>query len=74
MNLESLHAIAAMVAQQRSVEAVLETVVGALVDSSDLALARIWLTRPGDICGAPYHDYQKSAGDREIPVVVLEPK
>ena len=22
----------------------------------------------------PYHDYQKSAGDREIPVVVLEPK
>jgi len=39
-----------MVAQQRSVEAVLETVVEALVDSSDLALARIWLTRPGDIC------------------------
>ena len=50
MNLESLHAIAAMVAQQRSVDAVLETVVESLVDSSDLALARIWLTRPGDIC------------------------
>lgn len=50
LNLESLHAIATMVAQQRSVEAVLENVVEALVDSFDLALARIWLTRPGDIC------------------------
>ena len=50
MNLESLHSIATMVAQQRNVDAVLETVVESLVDSSDLALARIWLTRPGDIC------------------------
>ena len=50
MNLESLHAIATMVAQQRGVDSVLETVVESLVDSSDLALARIWLTRPGDIC------------------------
>ena len=51
MNLESLHAIATMVAQQRNVDAVLETVVESLVESSDLALARIWLSRPGDICG-----------------------
>lgn len=50
MNLESLHSIATMVTQQRNVDAVLETVVESLVDSSDLALARIWLTRPGDIC------------------------
>ena len=50
MNLESLHAIATMVAQQRSVEAVLETVVESLVDSSDLALARVWQNQPGDIC------------------------
>ncbi len=50
MNLDSLHAIAMMVAEQRSVDAVLETVVESLVDSSDLALARIWLTKPGDIC------------------------
>ena len=35
LNLESLHAIATMVAQQRSVEAVLENVVEALVDSFD---------------------------------------
>ncbi|MGI9458266.1 MAG: sigma 54-interacting transcriptional regulator [Aeoliella sp.] len=52
MNLESLHAIATMVAQQRGVDAVLKTVVESLVESSDLALARIWLTRPGDICVA----------------------
>jgi len=50
MNLESLHAINTMVAQQREVDAVLETVVESLVDHSDLALARIWLTKPGDIC------------------------
>lgn len=50
MNLESLHAIATMVAKQRAVGAVLETVVESLVDSSDLALARIWIARPGDIC------------------------
>jgi transcriptional regulator with GAF, ATPase, and Fis domain len=50
MNLESLQTIATMVAQQRSVNAVLEMIVESLVDSSDLALARVWLTRPGDIC------------------------
>lgn len=57
MNFESLQAIATMVAQQRSVNAVLELIVQSLVDSSDLALARIWLTRPGDIChGCPMLD------------------
>ncbi len=50
MNPESLHAIATMVAQQRNVESVLETVVESLVESSTLVLARIWLTQPGDIC------------------------
>jgi hypothetical protein len=50
MNLESLHAINTMVSQQREVDAVLESVVESLVDHSDLALARIWLTKPGDIC------------------------
>jgi transcriptional regulator with GAF, ATPase, and Fis domain len=50
MNLQSLQAIATMVAQQRSVRAVLELIVQSLVESSDLALARIWLTKPGDIC------------------------
>lgn len=50
MNLETLHAIATMVAQQRHMCDVLDTVVESLVESSDLALARIWLIRDGDIC------------------------
>ena len=50
INLESLHAIATMVARQREVNSVLETVVESLVENSDLALARIWLAHPGDIC------------------------
>ena len=50
MNLESLHAIATMVAQQRKLDSVLETVVQSLIEDSDLALARIWLVSPGDIC------------------------
>ncbi|MGI9516066.1 MAG: sigma 54-interacting transcriptional regulator, partial [Pirellulaceae bacterium] len=51
MNLESLHAIANMVAQQRKPTGVLDAVVESLVDNFDLVLARIWLKRPGDICG-----------------------
>ena len=54
MNLESLHAISTMVAQQRDLHAVLTTVVESLVESSDVALARIWLNRPGDICSECY--------------------
>ena len=50
MNLESLHAIATMVARQRNANDVLETVVKSLVENLDLALARIWLNQPGDIC------------------------
>ena len=50
MNLESLHGIATMVAQQRGLDTVLKSVVDSLAESSDLALARIWLSRPGDIC------------------------
>ena len=54
MNLDTLHAIALMVAQARSVDSVLETVVESLVDKSDLALARIWLVSQGDICPECY--------------------
>ncbi len=39
-----------MVAQKRSVGAVLNSIVGHLVEQLDLALARVWLVRPGDIC------------------------
>lgn len=39
-----------MVAQKRSIDAVLETIVASLVEQLDVALARVWLVRPGDIC------------------------
>lgn len=50
MSLESLHAIATMVAQERDLDAVLHTLVKSIVNQWDLALARIWLIEPGDIC------------------------
>ena len=37
-------------AQERSVDNVLKLIVDQLADQSDVALARIWLTAPGDIC------------------------
>ena len=50
LNPETLHAIATMVAQKRNVDAVLASIVESLVEQLDLALARVWLVRPGDIC------------------------
>jgi transcriptional regulator with GAF, ATPase, and Fis domain len=52
VNLESLHAIATMVSQQREVDAVLKTVVESLANDLNLAVATIWLSQPGDICKA----------------------
>ncbi|MDX2198756.1 MAG: sigma 54-interacting transcriptional regulator [Phycisphaerae bacterium] len=52
LNPETLHAIATMVAQKRSVSAVLATIVESLVEQLQLALARVWLVQPGDICDA----------------------
>ena len=50
LDLETLNAIATMVAQKRSVDAVLGTIVESLVEQLDVALSRVWLVRPGDIC------------------------
>ena len=50
MNLESLQAIALAVAQEHSVESVLNVVVDGLIQQSQIALARIWLIDKGDIC------------------------
>jgi len=38
------------IAQQRSLDAVLRVVVDRLAGEEHIALARIWLIRPGDIC------------------------
>lgn len=52
MTLESLQAILLAVAQERSLTTVLTTIVQELVTQEGVALARVWLTGLGDICGA----------------------
>jgi transcriptional regulator with GAF, ATPase, and Fis domain len=50
MELESLQALALEIAQERSVEEVLKKIVIGLTAQPGVALARIWLKGPGDIC------------------------
>jgi transcriptional regulator with GAF, ATPase, and Fis domain len=50
MNAESLQAVALAVAAERSVDRVLSQIVAGLVERSSVALARVWLIGPGDIC------------------------
>ena len=52
MNAEALQAIALAVAAERSVDRVLRQIVEGLVAQSGVALARVWLVAPGDICTA----------------------
>ena len=51
MNPEALQAIALAVAADTSVDHVLAQIVEGLVSRTDVALARVWLIAPGDICG-----------------------
>jgi transcriptional regulator with GAF, ATPase, and Fis domain len=50
MDLELLQAISVAVSQVRTVETVLKMIVDGLVEKAGLALARIWLIGPGDLC------------------------
>src|SRR5438128_2348660 len=50
MYMDSLQTIALAVAGERSLAVVLERIVSGLVEQPGMALARIWLVRPGDIC------------------------
>jgi transcriptional regulator with GAF, ATPase, and Fis domain len=52
MNPESLQAVSLALAQERSVDAVLRLVADGLASQSGVALARVWLIEPGDICEA----------------------
>ncbi len=52
MNLDALQAVALACAQARSLDRVLQEVVAGLVEQEEVALARIWLEGPGDICSA----------------------
>jgi transcriptional regulator with GAF, ATPase, and Fis domain len=50
MELESLQKVSLTIAQERSVEAVLQQIVEGLVAQPGVALARLWLKGLGDIC------------------------
>jgi transcriptional regulator with GAF, ATPase, and Fis domain len=52
MNPESLQAVSLALAEERSVDAVLRRIVEGLASQPGIALARVWLLAPGDICAA----------------------
>jgi len=50
VNPDSLQAIALSVAEERSVDEVLRRIAEGVGSQSGIALARVWLVAPGDIC------------------------
>jgi transcriptional regulator with GAF, ATPase, and Fis domain len=50
MKLEALQAVALAAAEERTVERVLQRIVRGLAERPGVALARVWLIGPGDIC------------------------
>ena len=50
MQLETLQELALRISGERSVESVLQHIVAGLVQQSGVALARVWVVEPGDIC------------------------
>jgi transcriptional regulator with GAF, ATPase, and Fis domain len=52
MSPESLQAVALALAGERSVDAVLRRIAEGLASQEGVALARVWLIEPGDICDA----------------------
>jgi hypothetical protein len=51
MNVTSLQKVVLALAESQTVDSVLQIIVGALAEQSEVALARVWLKEPGDICG-----------------------
>ncbi len=51
MDFEALQIVILDAARRRSLDGALQTIVTGLAAEKDLALARIWLIAPGDICG-----------------------
>jgi transcriptional regulator with GAF, ATPase, and Fis domain len=52
MRLEALQSIGLRVSGERSVPALLRFIVEGLAQQPDVALARVWVTEPGDVCGS----------------------
>ena len=52
MHLEALQELALRISGERSVDAVLQSIVHGLAQQPSVALARVWVTEPGDVCGS----------------------
>ena len=52
MHLEALQELALRLSGERSVDAVLQFIVDGLAQQSGVALARVWVTGPGDVCSS----------------------
>jgi formate hydrogenlyase transcriptional activator len=52
VKLEALQHVALRIAAERSAESVLRHIVDGLIQQPGVALARVWVTRPGDVCAA----------------------
>lgn len=52
MQLEALQELALRISGERSVETVLQCIVEGLAQQPGIALARVWVTGPGDVCGS----------------------
>jgi transcriptional regulator with GAF, ATPase, and Fis domain len=50
MNVESLKDVALAVAQEQRLETVMKLIADGIAQESNVALVRLWLLRPGDIC------------------------
>jgi len=52
VHLEALQGLALRISGERSVDAVLQSIVHGLAQQPSVALARVWVTEPGDVCGS----------------------
>jgi transcriptional regulator with GAF, ATPase, and Fis domain len=52
MHLDALQELALRISGERSVDAVLHSIVNGLARQPSVALARVWVTGPGDVCGS----------------------
>jgi transcriptional regulator with GAF, ATPase, and Fis domain len=52
VHLEALQELAVRISGERSVDEVLQSIVHGLAQQPSVALARVWVTGPGDVCGS----------------------
>lgn len=52
MNVASLQKVAHALAESRTVDSVLQLIVSGLAEQTDIAMARVWMKEPGDICSS----------------------